>query len=429
MPHSSLVDVKNIQDRKICALSFRSKQASGKALQLWAAGEYAEVALTENDVAIHIDGIWSRWHEILSNREAYSRLGQAPGTGRCDTLGTIQVQVSTQRRLPSNLRLCHRAQKTNSTNLAPSDPSASPPDSNVAGRQRGTGRSAVAKGSEGTKSELLSPTGYTEGSQNSEKVTSVIDLMASSRCMSHPPNAMTAAIDDLENQFAGVDLKESTPPEDAQQPPAYHTRSQAHNKAAPTLKTTAPQNDTTQPAKKSANAMQTLELPIVLVEYKTDGGEIEGQYIPPKGANQHRMYCTAATRFLEAVGITEYPVFSVICDGPLAMLTVAWADKEGIVHVAERHTEQFDISTPLGSWEYATVLCRLALWQSKALLKEFKLAEAKLVELLQLPVDQRDAKLKWTMKHQIDELIKAGIIEREEKESKDAKSEVKQTSK
>jgi len=101
---------------------------------------------------------------------------------------------------------------------------------------------------------------------------------------------------------------------------------------------------------------------------------------------------------------------------------------QGKVHIAERHTEQYDISTPLGCWGYATVLCRLALWQSKALLSEFRSVEAHLVELLHLSVDERDAKLGWTRKHQIDEIIKSDALEREEEEAEDAESEVNQTS-
>jgi len=295
MPHISFGDIITAENVFDEALQVQAKETPKMAMDFWAGADYKAAFSRELKIFLHLGGIWIRWQETLSDKEVSSRLGQAPETGRCDTLGTLRVPVPLPGRILSDCRLC---------------------------------------------------------------------------CHAH----------------------------------------------------------TAQHAEKSVNATQPLELPIVLVEHKTDSGEVEGLYIPPKGAHRHRMCCTAATRFIEAVGITQYPLFSIICDGPLAMLTVAWADKEGIVHIAERHTEQYDISTPLGCWGYATVLCRLALWQSKALLSEFRSVEAHLVGQLQLSANERDVRLGWTRKHQIDEIIKSDAPEREEEEAEDAESEVNQTS-
>ncbi|PCH44662.1 hypothetical protein WOLCODRAFT_154702 [Wolfiporia cocos MD-104 SS10] len=96
-----------------------------------------------------------------------------------------------------------------------------------------------------------------------------------------------------------------------------------------------------------------LELPLLVAVYqKRDTDRIKTQ-------NQHRLYSTAAARFLETIGITRQPVFGVMSDGPVAVLTSTWVDGE-YVHIFEEHIESFDISTAFGAWHYATVLARIA---------------------------------------------------------------------
>lgn len=66
-----------------------------------------------------------------------------------------------------------------------------------------------------------------------------------------------------------------------------------------------------------------LELPLILVEYKRPTTSCE------QGQNQRRLYCTSAARFLEAIGIVEFPIFSVLSDGPYTVLATTWV-KDGV---------------------------------------------------------------------------------------------------
>ena len=60
-----------------------------------------------------------------------------------------------------------------------------------------------------------------------------------------------------------------------------------------------------------------LELPILIVEYKKDSDNLM------KGTNKLRMYLTASVKFLQAVGITNIPVYGVQTDGPIVVLPAA----------------------------------------------------------------------------------------------------------
>ena len=62
-----------------------------------------------------------------------------------------------------------------------------------------------------------------------------------------------------------------------------------------------------------------LGLPILVGEYKrsTDGTARE------TGTNQLRMYLTASVKYLEAIGITDVPVYGVQTEGPIAVFSAA----------------------------------------------------------------------------------------------------------
>ncbi|KAI0958377.1 hypothetical protein AcV7_004212 [Taiwanofungus camphoratus] len=139
----------------------------------------------------------------------------------------------------------------------------------------------------------------------------------------------------------------------------------------------------------------SLDLPLVIVEHRKAG---EG---PERSKVQLRMNLTAACRFLEALGITEHLVYGVLTDGPIANLWSAWV-KEGVVHIFERHTQKFDISTPFGAYHYATVLIRIAVQDSKKLAAKFAQVKDALIERLQN--DELDKGLRWTLEHQLQEL-------------------------
>ncbi|KAH9929306.1 hypothetical protein B0H21DRAFT_700160, partial [Amylocystis lapponica] len=125
----------------------------------------------------------------------------------------------------------------------------------------------------------------------------------------------------------------------------------------------------TTPQKLGANSPPTsgavLELPLLVVNYKKASTDVA------KFTNRHRIYSVAAVKFLEDIGITDFPVFSALTDGPKVSLPSAWLTDE-IVHIFERNTQSFDISTPLGAWHYATVLCRIAVVQARKLRERYE---------------------------------------------------------
>ena len=60
-----------------------------------------------------------------------------------------------------------------------------------------------------------------------------------------------------------------------------------------------------------------LELPILTAEYKKGSDSLM------QGTNQVRMYLTASVKFLQAVGITNVPVYGIRTDGPIVVLPAA----------------------------------------------------------------------------------------------------------
>ncbi|KAF8439348.1 hypothetical protein L210DRAFT_3630922 [Boletus edulis BED1] len=139
-----------------------------------------------------------------------------------------------------------------------------------------------------------------------------------------------------------------------------------------------------------------LELPILAVEYKKVSDDLV------KGTNQLRMYLTASVKFLQAVGITNVPVYGVQTDGSVVVLPAAVLRDDNFVYLFERLVERLDISTPLGAWHYATILCRLAKNHAKVLENKFEGVKEKLVASLLRKGDLVEG---WTRDDQIDRLI------------------------
>ena len=69
-----------------------------------------------------------------------------------------------------------------------------------------------------------------------------------------------------------------------------------------------------------------LYIPYLLVEYKKDVGENE-----QTAQNQRSLYCVAAARFLEAVGITDYMVYGASTSGSTVTLCAAWVSSKDSV--------------------------------------------------------------------------------------------------
>ncbi|KAI0066327.1 hypothetical protein BV25DRAFT_1913080 [Artomyces pyxidatus] len=110
----------------------------------------------------------------------------------------------------------------------------------------------------------------------------------------------------------------------------------------------------------------SLFLPVFLAEYKK-----EKYKVLLDGMNQLRKYLNAAVTYLCLLGITDFPVFGVYTEGTVANVMCAWMKSDkwmkksagGVPDVRrtmggiiERSGQDFDISIPVGAFNYATFL-------------------------------------------------------------------------
>ncbi|KAI5986082.1 hypothetical protein F5J12DRAFT_578617 [Pisolithus orientalis] len=158
-----------------------------------------------------------------------------------------------------------------------------------------------------------------------------------------------------------------------------------------------------------------LDLPLVAVEYKKKSGNMA------QATNQLRMYLTASVKFLEAVRITDFPVYGVEADGSVVSLPVAVLrsdDSGNIVHLFERLVEKLDISSPLGAWHYATILCRLAKLHAEVLETRFETVKEPLTTALRSGSTRME---QWTITHQLATLVAENKVKFSEPQKKGGK--------
>ncbi|KAL4063391.1 hypothetical protein V8B97DRAFT_1992062 [Scleroderma yunnanense] len=100
----------------------------------------------------------------------------------------------------------------------------------------------------------------------------------------------------------------------------------------------------------------SLSLPILIAEYKKkdDSGIF-------KAMNQCRIYLVSAVRFLEALGITDQPVFGLVTKGAEGSILMAWlSGKTEKIYIIDRNVKTFDLTNPLDAFQFATILVRLS---------------------------------------------------------------------
>lgn len=136
-----------------------------------------------------------------------------------------------------------------------------------------------------------------------------------------------------------------------------------------------------------------LDLPIVAVEHKKKSDHLA------KTMNQLRMHLTALVKFLQTIGITNFPVYGVEADGPnVSLPTAVLRGDDNIVYLFERLVERLDISTPLGARHYATILCRLANIHAGLLGERLEMAKEDLITSLRKKGKDMEG---WTITHQL----------------------------
>ncbi|KAF7797814.1 hypothetical protein EIP86_009020 [Pleurotus ostreatoroseus] len=117
------------------------------------------------------------------------------------------------------------------------------------------------------------------------------------------------------------------------------------------------------PKSNSSTAVEIL-FPLFFAEYKkSNTDEI-------KAINQDRMYMSAAASFLRAIKIFEHPIFSVVTNGLVGAVLMAWASTDGAIYIMERGVRHFDLSDPLQAFHFATVVVRVKA-QDEELRKQF----------------------------------------------------------
>ncbi|EKM56733.1 uncharacterized protein PHACADRAFT_27519 [Phanerochaete carnosa HHB-10118-sp] len=125
-----------------------------------------------------------------------------------------------------------------------------------------------------------------------------------------------------------------------------------------------------------------LLVPFFVVEYKKDIST--PKY---KGANQLQIHSAAMSKFLSRLGMTDLPVFKLLTDGTVGIVTCAFTLL--ITHIMDCNLFTFNISKPKDALIFAVFLFRLSHGHVP-----------KLVEALKVPCDGirycSHKLLKWT---------------------------------
>ncbi|KAF8123307.1 hypothetical protein EV363DRAFT_1180446 [Boletus edulis] len=302
--------------------------------------------------ANHISYVFSQWSSWQRETDAetedsmISKLGQFPSKGRCDALGRLLVELPNV----SSKNVGHLTLVNHST-----------------GKHDGSGGSNEVKTSARSEASATASRGKT-----SKKSLTVPDASAAAKSTngmrySIPSSSISTSMQSLDKEQVDSDSENSVDM-------LTHKTQQLQLGPVATY----------------------LELPILAVEYRKVSDDLV------KGTNQLRMYLTASVKFLQAVGITNAPVYGVQTDGSVVVLPAAVLRDDNFVYLFERLVERLDISTPLGAWHYATILCRLAKNHAKVLENKFEGIKEELVASLLRKGDLVEG---WTRDDQIDRLI------------------------
>ncbi|KAH7923386.1 hypothetical protein BV22DRAFT_1093046 [Leucogyrophana mollusca] len=97
-----------------------------------------------------------------------------------------------------------------------------------------------------------------------------------------------------------------------------------------------------------------LLLPVLVAEYKKKSASSVFQSM-----NQTRIYCVSSLKFLEAIGVTNQPVFGLVVCGTQGVLWLAWSNGQK-TFIMERNVRQYDLQDPLQTLQLAIFLSRLS---------------------------------------------------------------------
>ncbi|KAF8556408.1 hypothetical protein OG21DRAFT_1495507 [Imleria badia] len=317
----------------------------------------------------HADNKWISWNTTTSVEtkvQALAALSQAPATGVCDALGRLLVELpNVSAEAVRNFQLVERksqvGKKTQKVKAAASTQIQSEP------------KSLTFRG-QGEKVSGSSPVPATD----SESFVTKKDIEVTPIPYTMPSSSAPISMFSVNNDEMGSSKSPDGLADKIQQLQLNTDASSAY-----------------------------LELPILTAEYKkADENSIQG-------TNQLRMYLTAAVKFLQAIGIMNFAVYGVQTDGPIVVLPAAIVRDDNYVYLYERLTEKLDISTPVGAWHYATILCRLAQNHAKILQEKF---EEQVRDRLVTSLKKGERLESWTMAYQRAEWLKHGVKQADKSE-------------
>ncbi|KAH7885684.1 hypothetical protein F5I97DRAFT_1874334 [Phlebopus sp. FC_14] len=335
-----------------------------------------------NDLGKQEDAVlFSIAYKMANDNQVKSRASLDPNTGRCDALAAIEVRNF----IPSDAERALK-QATKGFAFISQTPA------------RNTGRSS-----------------FKSADQSSEAASSqYLDVPGPSR--DPPSETSTAAYDLFHRNLRSDDVLRLSSNPDVNIADMFGSLSLGSSLPAPA--------DTNLDEGNPNDLGYSLDLPLFVVEYK----KMQTDFTVT-GANQLRIYSTAAASFLAAVGITEFPVFGLLTDGCKGVITCAWAETESdiqCVRIAERNGVVFDLSDPLSAFQYAVFLCKLAHQHSLTLLGQFSGEVRKnLLDRLALPKRRdigntgkntgtgknidvgKNPDIRWSMAQQTEDLKKA----------------------
>lgn len=229
-----------------------------------------DTSIKEDENTAYVYSQWSVWRREISaetETQMISKLGQLPSTGRCDALGRLLVElpnVSPEAlgHFPLVLRAVPKSSGKEKENKILTSGSRGRTKSRGQGEQ-------LAKMSDGS---LTIPDDFDDAEKGTRYTIPSTSIPSSARCSAVEKMTLTVSMDKLTHTVQKLQIG----------------------------------SDATR-----------LELPILTVEYKKASDNVM------KGTNQLRIYLTASVKFLQAIGITNVPVYGVQTDGPIVVLPAA----------------------------------------------------------------------------------------------------------
>ncbi|EED81527.1 predicted protein [Postia placenta Mad-698-R] len=313
------------------------------------------LAQVEKDARLEFTTAVNKWYKTITMKRLQISMQSAPLRGICDAIGTVRVTLPLANYILDPYRFVSRIGPPASIEKPAADAQRPGKSHDFGTRPSSSSQEAKPQGLKGQ----LSPSLKAGQSESAGRATSIQQTRSSATGSSTRGSPSNHG---MLYQFSRCESDELSPPK----PRARPDRQSTMLEMVMELMENAAIDDVSPAASKPtpSSIEKALELPLLLIEYKkTETDRVKGQ-------NQHRLYCTAAARFLETIGITKVPIFSVVSDGASVVLTTAWVN-DGVVQIFERHTQSFDISSPIGAWHYASVLARIAVIWGPQLAERF----------------------------------------------------------